>query len=84
MTSLFNSNNGRVVIITGQIPQDLKAATLALAYFIELGCELQSNLHGSTFLYTLVHSARFYVGPNRISEELQQTTKSPEFSVTIA
>jgi hypothetical protein len=85
MTSVFNTNNGHVIIITGKIPEDLKAASLALAYFVELGCEVQSSsLHESAFLYTLVNSSRFYVGRNRISDELQQTTKSDAFSMTIA
>ena len=45
---------GSVIIITGSLPQDLKAACLAMTHFHSCGFEIKSsNLVDTTFLYTL-------------------------------
>ena len=47
-------SKGFVIIITGNIDLDLEPASKALAYFVQLGCTVQSPiLHGTRFLYTL-------------------------------
>ncbi len=75
----------RVVIITGTIPLDLKPASKVLAYFIGRGFEIQSsNLHGTTFLYTLVHQKQCWVVEDEYLKTLEGIEKSAGFSVTYA
>jgi hypothetical protein len=74
-----------VVIITGTIPLDLKPASKVLAYFIKLGCEIQSsNLYGTTFLYTLVRQKWVCMDEGEYLKTLQGIGRSADFSVTYA
>ncbi len=86
MISSFDMSTASVVIITGTIPRDLKAAAEVLAYFIGCGCKIQSNLHGTTFLYTLVNhdGGAFYMHKGEYLKTLEGIERSADFSVTYA
>ena len=85
MASSNNLSRGSIVLITGTIPQDLKPASIALAYFLGKSFQIQSsNLHGTTFLYTLVHQQRVYLQKTDYLKPLEETTRSAGFSITIA
>jgi len=78
-------SNSHVVIITGIIHFDLKITSRALAYFIKLGCQIQSsNLHGTTLLYTLVKPNGFLMLEDQFLETLEGIERSANFSVTHA
>ena len=78
-------STGRVVIITGTVPRDLDATSRVLAYFIALGCQIQSsNLHEKTFLYTLIKPDIFWVVTDQYLKILRGVERSVDFSVTYA
>ncbi|UJR19571.1 hypothetical protein I4U23_022701 [Adineta vaga] len=73
-------SSAHVVIITGILPADLQAAANVMAYFVTLGCTLQSSdLHGTTFLYTLTNPRGFYNNTDYLTS-LQGIHTSSDFS----
>ncbi len=79
------STSIHVAIITGTIPQDLKPASKVLAYFIGRGHQIQSsNLHGRTFLYTLVSLNRIWMNQDEYLKTIEGIERSADFSVTYA
>jgi hypothetical protein len=78
-------STSHVVIITGTIPLDLNVTSKALAYFIKLGSQIQSsNLHETTFLYTLIKPNGFLMHDDRCLKTLEGTERSAAFSITYA
>ncbi|CAF1472544.1 unnamed protein product [Adineta ricciae] len=71
-----------VVIITGSIPLDLKAASIAIAFHLSNGYDIRSaNFDTTTFLYTLVNSHLLFMTPNEYAQKLSEATKSSSFYI---
>lgn len=78
-------STNRVIIISGLVSYDLKAASKILSYFLSLNCQIQStNLFEERFLYTLTRPQGFFCRNNDHLNILQGIQTSTDFSVNIA